>query len=64
MVNYSKTIIAPIIGLIVLGMSVLFGIEVDQDLQEQVITYIASGISLVVTLYGIFKNHKKEEKPS
>lgn len=57
--NYEKTIIAPIVGLIVLGLSILFGVEINDDLQNDVVVYIASGISLFVTLYGIFKNHKK-----
>lgn len=58
--NYEKTIIAPIVGLIVLGLSVLFGVEISTELQNEVVVYVASGISLFVTLYGIFKNHKKD----
>lgn len=60
MSNYSKTIIAPIVGLIALGMTIVFGIEIGTDIQDQIITYVSTGITLAVTLYGIVKNHKKE----
>lgn len=54
----SRTVIAPIIALVALLVKSAFGIEVGDELQNQ----ITDAVLLGVTLYGIITNHKKEVK--
>jgi uncharacterized membrane protein len=51
----NKTIIAPIIALAALLIKQTFHLELSDQVQDDV----ANAVLTVVTLYGIFKNHKK-----
>jgi hypothetical protein len=57
----NKTIIAPLVGVLVIAVKLIFGIDINEDLQAQIIDWFIVGASLVTTVYGIFKNHKKGE---
>lgn len=58
--NY-KTMIAPLVAIIALAIKGLLGIEVGEDLQAQITDWVATGIFVGITIYGVFKNHKKED---
>ena len=62
MTHLQKTVIAPIIGVIVLAVQLLFGIEIPEQLVEQIIVYVANGVAIGSVVYGILKNHDKREK--
>jgi hypothetical protein len=52
-----KTIIAPIVTVLVLFLQA-FGIHIGDDVASQITEWVVSGISLGITVWGIFKNHK------
>lgn len=54
----NKTIILPILTTLGLVVSVFTGKEID----EVTIDQVATGIMAIVTIWGVFKNHKKEDK--
>lgn len=59
----SKTIIAPIVGFLIVALKVVFGIEVPEEVGGQIVDFIVTGISLVALVYGIIKNHSKPQEP-
>lgn len=54
----NKTIILPIVALVAGLIKSLFHIEVGDELQNQ----ITDGIIAVITLYGIYVNHREAKK--
>lgn len=54
--NY-KTIIAPFIGVIVITVKMLFGIDIPESVQNEVVDVLTSGIAIALVVYGIIKNH-------
>lgn len=58
--NY-KTIVAPIVGIVFLALKGLLGIEVSDDLQAQVTDWVVTGVLVGISVYGVFKDHKKKE---
>lgn len=57
----NKTMILPIVAVIALAVKAFTGIEVSAELQEQIATGIAILGAAVYAVYGVFKNHKKED---
>jgi len=55
----SKTVIAPIITVLVLFVKAVFNIDIPDTLVSQITEWVVLGASLVVSLIGVFKNHKK-----
>lgn len=53
-----KTVIAPIVSLGALVIKSTLHIELSSEAQDIIVT----GILAIFTAYGIWKNHKKEEK--
>ncbi len=56
-----KTIIAPIVAVIAITLQLVFGIEINQELQSEVVAALANVAIVGVTLYGILHNHFKTE---
>jgi uncharacterized membrane protein len=56
-----KTIILPIVAVFVLAVKLGFGININEDVQQQIVDVVSGVGSLAFVLYGIFKNHKKGE---
>jgi uncharacterized membrane protein len=54
----SKTIIAPIVGFLLLAVKVIFGIEFPVEIGGQITDAIVVVASLVSVIYGIVKNHQ------
>ncbi len=54
--NY-RTIIAPFIGVIVITAKMLFGIDIPESVQNEIVDVLASGIAIALVVYGIIKNH-------
>jgi uncharacterized membrane protein len=52
-----KTILIPIITLVTLTVSNVFDVKIGTELQDQ----LADGILALITLIGVFTNHKKKE---
>jgi hypothetical protein len=57
----SKTIIAPLVGFVVLFLQVAFNVKIPKDVQTMLVDVLVTGASLATVLYGIFKNHQKKE---
>ena len=55
----AKTIIAPLLGFIFVGLSLILHIDLSEDLKQQITQFVTDGVALGVILYGIIKNHKK-----
>lgn len=56
----AKTMIAPIVAVVALLVKTFFGIEIEEDLQNQIIETIGMVVLAVVAVHGVVKNHKKE----
>lgn len=56
-----KTIILPIVAVLVLTAKLAFGIDINEDVQQQIVDVVSGCASLGFVLYGIFTNHSKKE---
>lgn len=56
--NY-KALITPFIGVISITAQLVFGIELDLDVQNQVIEVIVNAIAVGMVISGILKNNKE-----
>lgn len=61
MKNY-KTMIAPFIAVIAITLQLVLGIELPQELQNDMTSTVASVVAIGAVVYGIFKNHFAEKK--
>lgn len=57
----NKTIIAPIVAVVCLTVTALTGVEIDASTQAEIVAALGILISAGVTIWGIFKNHKKKD---
>lgn len=57
-VNY-KSIVLPIVSAGVLLYEALTHHSVPKDIEATIVNDIATGVSFAVTIWGIYKNHKK-----
>lgn len=58
----NKTVIAPLVAVFCMALAGITGVQIDADTQEQLATggvILGSGI---VSVWGIFKNHKKKKE--
>lgn len=61
----TKSMILPLASVIFLGYAAITGHKIPDDIQNQVVDAAVIAITLVSTVYGIYKNHhdnKTEEK--
>ena len=58
----AKTVIAPIIAFLAIAVQFIFGIEIPNELQEQIVYVIGNAIALGTIVYGIVKDHRAEAK--
>ena len=58
--NY-KTIVVPIISVIALALQIVFGVEIDEGVVNDVAVAIGNIIAVGFVVYGIFKNHKDKK---
>ena len=56
----SRTIVAPIVGVIVLLLKATLGIEIPEELQFQIIDACVTVSAIGAVVYGIVKDHKKK----
>ena len=56
----SKTAILPIISVVCLGVGTVTGHQVSAGLQDEIATIAATAIGAGISIWGVFKNHKKE----
>lgn len=62
MKNFNKTVIAPLITVVALGIGMIYGLNEAQIEQlEQTLLQGATAIATLISIYGVIKNHKKEE---
>lgn len=57
-----KTIIAPIIGFIIVVLNMVFGIEIPDAVANDLVDAVVNILSVGLIFYGIIKNHNKKEK--
>lgn len=57
-----KSVIAPIVAVIVLALQALFGIEIPDEVVNEFVVALGNFIAVVLVVLGIFKNHKKDDK--
>lgn len=58
--NY-KSIALPIVGALILGYESITGHQVAEAMKNEIVDYAVAIASFGVTIYGIYKNHKKGE---
>jgi uncharacterized membrane protein len=56
----SKAIILPILTTIALAVQLIFGVEIPSDVINEASVVIANATLVGITLYGVFKDHKKK----
>ena len=61
MIKY-KQLIAPFIAVIFILLQTVLGVEVGEEVQNQVIDVIANLIAVGAVVYGIIKNNIDEKK--
>lgn len=54
-----KTIIAPIIAVLAITLQLVFGINIDSEVQNELIISIANLGVVGVAIHGIIKNHRR-----
>ena len=57
-----KTIVAPVIATIAIAAQLIFKIDISEEVQNQVVEALVNIIAVGAILYGIIKNHKKEDE--
>lgn len=57
----SKTMIAPLVGLVALLVGAVFHINIEQDTQVQIVEVIGGIVSVGLVIKGIITNHNKAE---
>lgn len=55
-----KTMIAPIVAVIAIAAQLIFGVDISEEVQSQLVEWIANGILIGTAIYGVVKNHKKD----
>lgn len=60
----TKSMILPLISVICLAYGTLSGHQISNEIQGQIAEAIVVVVGLSYSIYGIFKNHKKEEEES
>lgn len=56
----SKTIIAPLVGLLIIVLKAI-GFDISDEIGGEIANGIVIAVSTVSLVYGIFKNHKKTD---
>lgn len=59
-----KTVIAPIVAVFAMAAQLVFGVKIPESFVSDVTQVISNAILVLVTIYGIFKNHRKETSGS
>ena len=57
-----KTIVAPIVATIAIVAQLIFGVDIGEEVQSQVVEALVNVIAVGAILYGIIKNHKREDE--
>lgn len=57
----TKSMIAPIVAVLAIAIKAITGIEVSAEIQEQIVTGVIILGAAGYSVYGIIKNHKKED---
>jgi len=57
--NFSPSVIAPIVAVIAMSIQLIFGVELNDEIQSNIVTNIINVSALAAVVYGIFKNHQK-----
>jgi hypothetical protein len=55
----SKTAILPVVTVICLGVAAVTGHPIGKSTQDLIATDVAAVITAGVSIWGVFKNHKK-----
>lgn len=56
----AKTVIAPIVAVLALAAQLIFGIDISEEMQSQIVEWVANGVLIGTAIYGVVKNHKKK----
>lgn len=57
--NY-RAIVAPIVAVIFMAIQLVFGVDIGEEVQSQVVESIVNIITVGLIIYGIFVNPKKD----
>lgn len=64
MIDMHKTVIAPIVAVLVMAIQLIFGVKIPESLANEVVVATSNVVAVLVAIYGIFKNHQKEKSAS
>jgi hypothetical protein len=62
MKNVSKTAILPVVSIICIGIAAITGHKFSADVVDNIATVASIAITAGISIWGVFKNHKKEGK--
>lgn len=60
--NKYRPLIAPFIAVLFILLQTVFGVEVAEDVQSQVVDAIANIIAIGIVVYGIIHNNFEEKR--
>lgn len=60
MKRLDKKIVAPIVAVICMGVQLIFGVEIPEVVQGQIVDAVVNVILVGATVYGIFHNYQRE----
>lgn len=58
----NKKIIAPIVAVIAMAIQLIFGVEIDEAIQSQIVDVVINIVLVSATIYGIFQNYHDKPK--
>lgn len=60
----NKTVIAPVVGAVVVAANLIFHIDIDESHKQELIDWVTNGVSLAMFFYGIYEkwNSHKNKK--
>jgi hypothetical protein len=62
MTKYSKSAILPIVSIVCVAIAAITGHKFSHDVVDSIATVASIVITSGISIWGVFKNHKKEVK--
>lgn len=60
--KFNKSVILPILAVLAMIVQGVFGVDISEELQNQIAEVVINVIGVSFLIYGVFKNHKKEKQ--
>lgn len=62
MKNFNKSVILPVLMFLAFVLKQFFGVDIPDETIDNFADGLVNLVMIIFTIWGIFKNHKKENK--